>query len=69
MERDNRNILELKLLISKIGDEIYIAIDGNKIELSEFGINDYQLNIMANKIENIIRNIMREKNGKRNKSY
>lgn len=63
-EKESKKYISLILYISNINGKYYVGLEGNQIELQDFGIDNKSFNKMGEDFEKIIQFILGSKNEK-----
>ena len=56
--KNTKTAISIFLHLSKVGDKHYVAIDGNPIDLKDFGITPENFSRLGDEIENVLQKIM-----------
>ena len=55
-----KSVLTFLLYLSKINDQVYVAMDGNLIDFNDFGIDADKYKEMCDAIEKTVQDILRK---------
>lgn len=47
----HKNVLQINVFLSKVADQLYIGVDTNKVDMTEFGISPDKFIELSNKLD------------------
>lgn len=58
-----KTAISLILYLSRVGEKLFVAVDGNTIDLADFGIDPQKLHDIGIGIDKVFQNHIGDKNG------